>query len=78
MVRWHHQFNRYEFEQTPGDSEGQGSMACSNPWSHRVGYDLATEQQGDTVGKNIQSCAQKMFETKLTEQAQLEKYRKIL
>ena len=24
MVRWHHQFNRSEFEQTPGDSEGQG------------------------------------------------------
>ena len=45
MVRWHHQFNRYEFEQTPGDSEGQGSMACSNPWSHRAGYDLVTEQQ---------------------------------
>ena len=22
----------YEFEQTPGDSEGQGSLACCNPW----------------------------------------------
>ena len=22
MVGWHHQFNRHEFEQTPGDSEG--------------------------------------------------------
>ena len=64
-------------EQTPGDSEGQGSMACSNPWSHKVEYDLATEQE-DTVGKNIQPCAEKMFETTLTEQAQLEKYRKFL
>ena len=27
MVGWHHQFNGHEFEQTPGDSEGQGSLA---------------------------------------------------
>ena len=26
MVGWHHQFNGHEYEQTPGDSEGQG------PW----------------------------------------------
>ena len=28
MVREHHQLNGYESEQTPGDSEGQGSLAC--------------------------------------------------
>ena len=22
----------HEFEQTPGDSEGQGSLACYSPW----------------------------------------------
>ena len=33
MVGWHHQFNGQEFEQTPGDSEGQGNLACCNPWS---------------------------------------------
>ena len=27
MVGWHHQHNGLEFEQTPGDSEGQGSLA---------------------------------------------------
>ena len=32
MVGWHHWLNRHEFEQTPGDSEGQGSLACSSPW----------------------------------------------
>ena len=32
MVRWHHQLNEHEFEQTPGDSEGQGSMVCHSPW----------------------------------------------
>ena len=28
MVGWHHWFNGHEFEQTLGDSEGQGSLAC--------------------------------------------------
>ena len=35
MVGWHHQLNGYEFEQTPGDSEGQGTLACCSPWSHK-------------------------------------------
>ena len=32
MVGWHHGLNGHEFEQTWGDSEGQGSLACCNPW----------------------------------------------
>ena len=32
MAGWHHQLNRHEFEQTPGDSEGQGSPVCHSPW----------------------------------------------
>ena len=28
---WHHWFNGYQFAQTPGDSEGQGSLACCSP-----------------------------------------------
>ena len=32
MVGWYHQLNRLEFEQTPGDREGQGSLACYSPW----------------------------------------------
>ena len=35
MVGWHHQFNGNEFEQTPGDSEGQGSLTCSSPWGSK-------------------------------------------
>ena len=35
MVGWHHRLNVLEFEQTPGDSEGQGSLACCSPWSHK-------------------------------------------
>ena len=32
MVGWHHWLNGPEFEQTPGDSEGQGSFACFSSW----------------------------------------------
>ena len=32
ILRWHHQLNGHEFEQSPGDSEGQGSLACCSPW----------------------------------------------
>ena len=35
MVRYHHQLNGDEFEQTLGDSEGQGSLTCCSPWSHK-------------------------------------------
>ena len=31
MVEWHHQLNGHEFEQAPGDGEGQGSPVCCNP-----------------------------------------------
>ena len=33
-VEWHRRFNRHKFEQTPGDSEGQGSPACCSPLGH--------------------------------------------
>ena len=29
MVGWHHRFNGQEFEQTPGDNEGQGSLCAA-------------------------------------------------
>ena len=32
MVGWHHRLNGQEFEQTPGDSEGPGSLVCCSPW----------------------------------------------
>ena len=31
MVGWNHWLNKHEFEQTPGDSEGQGSLECCSP-----------------------------------------------
>ena len=35
MVGWHHLLNGHEFEQTPGDSERQGSLVCCNPWGRK-------------------------------------------
>ena len=45
MVGWHHCYSGHDFEQTLGDSEGQGSLAGCHPWGCRVRYDWATEKQ---------------------------------
>ena len=34
MVGWHHRLDGHEFEQTLGDSEGQGILACCRPRGH--------------------------------------------
>ena len=31
-ILWHHRRNGHEFEQAPGDGEGQGSLVCCSPW----------------------------------------------
>ena len=38
MVGWHHRLNGHEFESTPGDSEGQGSLVCCSLWGHKESY----------------------------------------
>ena len=35
MVGWHRQLDGHEFEQTPGESEGWGSLVCCSPQSHK-------------------------------------------
>ena len=35
MVRQHHQLNGHESEQTPGDSDGQGSLVCRSTCGHK-------------------------------------------
>ena len=39
MIGWYHGLNGHEFEQDPGDREGQGSLECCSSWGHRVGHD---------------------------------------
>ena len=36
MVGWHHRFNGHEFEQTLGDSVGQGSLVCCSSWGCKM------------------------------------------
>ena len=42
-VGWHYWLDEHEFEQTLGDSKGQGSPVCCSPWSGRVGHDWVTQ-----------------------------------
>ena len=35
IVVYHHWLNGHEFEQTLGNSEGQGSLACCSSWGHK-------------------------------------------
>ena len=35
MIGWHHRLDGHEFEQAPGDSEGQGSLVCCSFWGHK-------------------------------------------
>ena len=42
MVGRHHRLNGHDFEQTLGDNEGQGSLACCRPWGRK---ELVTTQR---------------------------------
>ena len=35
MIGWHQRLNGHEFEQAPGDGEGQRSLACCGSWGRR-------------------------------------------
>ena len=45
MAGWHHWLNGYKLEQTPGDSKGQGSLACCSARGLRARHDWATERR---------------------------------
>ena len=44
MAGWHHRLDGHEFEQTLGDGEGQGSLACYNPCGHKE-QDMTEQRQ---------------------------------
>ena len=35
MVGWHHRLDGPEFEQAPGDGDGQGGLASCSPWGYK-------------------------------------------
>ena len=47
MAGWHHRLNGHEFEQAPGDGEGQGSQpgVLKSTGSEKVGLDLVSKKQ---------------------------------
>ena len=47
MVGWYNLLSGHEFEQTPGDGEGQGRLACGSPWGHKESD--TTEQLNDNT-----------------------------
>ena len=49
MVGWHHRLNGHESEQTPGDSDGQGSLPRCSPRRHK--------QSDVTEWLNNKSCS---------------------
>ena len=42
-LEWHHQLSGHEFEQAPGVGDGQGSLACCSPWTHKELDDWVTK-----------------------------------
>ena len=51
----HCRLNGHEFEQTLGDSEGQGSLACCSLWCHRVRRDWASQQHHLFTDKEMET-----------------------
>ena len=52
MVGWHHQLNGHEFEQTPGDNEGQGSLPSLSEFSRvccgpHKGFGIVNKEEVD-------------------------------
>ena len=68
MVGWHHWLNGHEFEQTLGDTEGQGILACYNPWSHK---ELDTTERlnknkgqlGNSVKRNVKPISERSLKS---------------
>ena len=48
MVGWHHRLNGHEFEQTPGDGDGQESLVCCSPWGCRESDVTVNNHTGPT------------------------------
>ena len=52
MVGWHHWLNGHEFEQTPEDGKGQGSLASCSPWGYKESSTTQLEKQQNSHKHN--------------------------
>ena len=57
MIRWHHRLNQHEFEQTQGDGEGWGNLACCSPWDCKEADTIKWLSNNTTVvSRTASSC----------------------
>ena len=60
MVGWHHWLNGCEFEQAPGDSEGQGGLVCCSPWGHKKS-DVTEWLNSVLIGHLLNKCQKRVI-----------------
>ena len=61
MFGWHHRLNGHQFEQIPGDKEGQRSLACCSPWGHKESDTIQQLNENNKV-QNISQLAGTLME----------------
>ena len=61
MVGWHHRLNGHEFEQTPEDSKGQGSLMCCSPWGCKES-DVTEKLNSNNPGNSDAACDEPRFQ----------------
>ena len=64
MVEWHYLPNEHEFEQAPGDGEGQGSLVCYSLWDHKE-LDMTEQPQWVNISFLV-ICLRSWFLEELT------------
>ena len=66
LPRQHHRFHRHEFGQTPGDHEGQGSLASCSPWGHG---ELDTTEQTEQSQQRMSLADLLLYERSRTQRS---------
>ena len=59
MVGWHHRFNGHEFEQTLGDGDGQGRLACYNPQGRKESDTTEQPNNKEETDRSLLSLPQR-------------------
>ena len=59
MVGWYHWLDGHEFEQALGVGDGQQSLVCCSPWSHK---ELDTPEQLNWTETNLPICFRRSSE----------------
>ena len=53
MFAWHHWLSGHEIKQTPGDNEGQRSLACHSPWVTKSRTWLSDWTELNSLGEKL-------------------------